>query len=437
MRLAILGGSFNPVHLGHLYLADAVLSAFGYDRVILIPAFQSPFKQGAAAPSPQDRLDMLAASIPADPRLVIDDCEIRRAGISYTVDTLADIIRRYLPELPAKLPPEDKPALILGDDLARDFPKWKNAGRILELADIIIARRILSEAGDYPYPCRQMRNEVMAISSAQVRELIALGKHWRYLVPAGARAIIEERRLYGLPGGSIAGNTAGAVVGNADGSGGSSAGNASGSGGISDTVDNSTVSPALVVRMEAETRRILSQPRFLHSRQVAVMTWDLCRIFGLDSRAGYLAGIVHDIGKYLGEGDLFKLAKTDKQPISPLEKQKPTLLHGRAGAVLLRKQYGIRDQEILDAVMYHTTGGSGMGPLAKALYIADKIEVSREGVEPRLRDFREYMGTGQQGLDRLFEKILGETVAWLRSKEIDLSEGTLRLLEQMESRLSR
>jgi nicotinate-nucleotide adenylyltransferase len=392
MKLAILGGSFNPVHLGHLYLADAVLSTFGYDRVVLVPAFKSPFKLGAAAPSPQDRLDMLAASIPGDPRLVIDDCEIRREGVSYTVDTIADITRRYLPEA--------KPALILGDDLAKDFPRWKSADKILEQADIIIARRILSEAGEFPYPCRQMKNEVMEISSAQVRELILQGGHWRYLVPAGARAVIEDRGLYGLP---------------------------------------SERSPAFIVRMENEARVLLSPPRFLHSRQVAVMTSDLCRIFGLDPHAGYVAGIVHDIGKHLGEGDLLKLAKADKQPISPLEKQRPSLLHGRAGAVLLREQYGIRDRAVLDAVMYHTTGGSGMGPLAKALYIADKIEVSREGVKPQLRDFHEYRGTGEQGLDRLFGNILGETVAWLRSREIVLSEGTLRLLEQMEDkeRLSR
>jgi nicotinate-nucleotide adenylyltransferase len=400
VRLAILGGSFNPVHLGHLYLADAAISNFGFDRVLLIPAFRSPFKQGAAAPSSQDRLAMLAASIPGDPRLLVDDCEIRREGVSYTVDTLTDVYRRYLPE--AKL------ALILGDDLARDFPQWKKSDQILAMADIIIARRILSEAVDYPYPCRQMRNEVIEVSSAQVRDLIGQGKHWRYLVPAGARTIIEERGLYGLP--------ASLPV--------------SGPAGIS--ADALVPGPDLIIRMEAEARRTLSLSRFLHSRQVAVMASDLCRIFGLDSRAGYLAGIVHDIGKHLGDEELIRLAKTDRLPISPLEKQKPSLLHGRAGAVLLKKQYGIRDRSVLDAVRYHTAGSDSMDPLAKVLYIADKIESSRETVDPGLRDFRGYAGTGEQGLDRLFEKIFSETVAWLRSKKFDLYDGTLKLLAKLE-----
>ncbi|MDR2136527.1 MAG: nicotinate (nicotinamide) nucleotide adenylyltransferase [Treponema sp.] len=388
MRLAILGGSFNPVHLGHLYLADAVLSAFGYDRVLLIPAFRSPFKLDADAASPQDRLAMLAASVPGDSRLLVDDCEIRREGVSYTVDTLADIYRRYLPD--------GKPALILGDDLAREFPSWKRSGEILSLADIVIARRTLSEAGDYPYPCRQLRNDAVGISSAQVRDFVRQGKPWRYLVPAGARAIIEERGLYGFSAGA------------------------------------SGVSPALIARMEAEARRTLSLSRFLHSRQVALMTSDLCRIFGLDSRAGYLAGLVHDIGKQLAEEELIRLAKTDGLPVSPAEKNKPSLLHGRAGAALLEERYGIRDRAILDAVRYHTAGSGGMGPLAKAVYVADKIEVSRDGVDPRLRDFREYAGSGERGLDRLFGKIFLETVAWLRSKKFDLCESTLGLLEQLE-----
>jgi nicotinate-nucleotide adenylyltransferase len=401
VKLAVLGGSFNPVHIGHLYLADLALSAFGYDRVVLIPAFQSPFKLGAAAPSPQDRLAMLAASIPGDPRLVIDDCEIRREGVSYTVDTLTDVIRRYRPEA--------KPGLILGDDLARDFPKWKNSEEITRLADIIVARRTLSGEGVYPYPNRQLKNEVMEVSSAMVRDRIREGGNWRYLVPGGARFIIEDRGLYGLE----TGETLGAAVPEA-------------------------VSRELIVLMEEAVRRELNLSRFLHSRNVAVMTADLCRIFGLDGKAGYLAGICHDIAKPLAGNEMIRLAEKDGTAVSKLERKKPSLLHGRAGAVLLRDRYGIRNREILDAVMYHTVCGAGMGPLAKALYIADKIEVSREGIDPALRDFAPYAEDGSPAaLDRLFGKILNETVAWLRSKEIDLSEGTVRLLELMEKRNSR
>jgi nicotinate-nucleotide adenylyltransferase len=398
VKLAVLGGSFNPVHIGHLCLADLVLSAFGYDRVVLVPAFQSPFKLGAAAPSPQDRLAMLAASVPGDPRLIIDDCEIRREGVSYTVDTLADIIRRYRPE--------GRPGLILGDDLARDFPRWKNAEEITRMADIIVARRILSGEGLYPYPNRQLKNEVMEVSSAMVRERIQEGGNWRYLVPGGARSIIEDRGLYGA---GPQGRDPAALAGG--------------------------LSRGFIVLMEDAMRRELNPARFLHSRNVAVMTADLCRIFGLDGKAGYLAGICHDVAKTLPGDKMIALAERDGLAISKLEWKKPSLLHGRVGALILRDRYGISNRELLDAVASHTTGGAGMGPLAKALYIADKIEVSREGVDPALRDFAPFAADASPAaLDRLFGKIFNETVAWLRSREVDLSEGTLRLLEIMKKR---
>jgi nicotinate-nucleotide adenylyltransferase len=240
---------------------------------------------------------------------------------------------------------------------------------------------------------------VIEVSSALVRDRIREGKNWRYLVPTGARTIIEDRRLYGLPG------------------------------------SDGDITQALIVEMEEAARRTLNfkrnpkdSARFLHSRNTALLAADLCRHFGLEQKAGYLAGIVHDIGKPLDEDALLHLAKADGGGISKLERKKPSLLHGRAGAVLLREHYGLRNQDVLDAVRYHTTGSADMGPLAKVLYIADKIEVSRERVDPALRDFSVYNGT-KQGLDRLFGTVLNETVAWLRSRKMDISAGTLRLLE--------
>jgi nicotinate-nucleotide adenylyltransferase len=105
---------------------------------------------------------------------------------------------------------------------------------------------------------------------------------------------------------------------------------------------------------------------------------------------------------------------------------------------LLRERFGIHNKDILEAVAWHTEGSADMGPLGKALYIADKIEVSREGVEPELREAG-LAGTGPlaggepgEALDRLFAATLDETVSFLRSKKMDLSEGTHRLLEKMK-----
>ena len=191
MKLAILGGSFNPVHIGHLFLADEVLSKLNYDRVILVPAFQSPLKIDAGGALPQDRLEMLAASISGDPRLTIDECELNREGVSYTIETLIDIIERYRPE--------GKPGLIMGDDLVASFDSWQKPQDIAELVDFVIARREGPEAlSNFSYPYRALNNEVMNVSSSLVREKIGKTDAWRYLVPSGARCIIEDRGLYGF-----------------------------------------------------------------------------------------------------------------------------------------------------------------------------------------------------------------------------------------------
>jgi len=393
MRLAILGSSFNPIHLGHLFLADAVLSELRYDRVALVPAFRSPFK--LAAPAMEDnarnRLEMTAASIAGDPRLTVDDCEIRRGGVSYTVDTVSDIIRRYAPD--------GKPGLIIGDDLAADFPRWHKSDEILAIADIIIARRLHSGALTVPYPCTQITNSVMEISSGMVREKIAANAAWRYLVPAAARTIIESRGLYGL------------------------------SPRPAEIPDQS-----LIIRVEEAAREGLSLERFLHSRNTALMAWDLCRRFSashpaykLNPELGYLAGIAHDLGKQLSEKELIKLAKSDGRRISRLEKEKPSLLHGRASAVLLRERFNVNNEDVLEAAALHTLGGKDMGPLAKVVYIADKMEVSREKIDPAVRK----LAYTEDDLDRIFVTVLEQTVSWLRAKKLKLSQESLALLEKM------
>ncbi|MDR2476266.1 MAG: nicotinate (nicotinamide) nucleotide adenylyltransferase [Treponema sp.] len=391
MRLAILGGSFNPVHLGHLFLAESALSAFNYDHVALIPAWRSPFKPDAEGmeSGAKERLELVAASIAGDPRLIVDDCEIRREGISYTVDTLHDVVGRYCPE--------GKTGLIIGDDLAANFLRWHDSEAILDMADIIVARRDGSPADTFPFPCIRLDQATLPVSSAMLRRRIAAGKAWRYLMPEGARSIIEKRRLYGFSGPA---GDARALTG----------------------------SPAEIIRIEETVRQELPLDRFLHSRHTAVLAWDLCRRFGMDPAQGYLAGIIHDLGKGLPPGALLKLAKSDGKPVSRLEKKKPGLLHGRAAAVLLRERFGIHSDAIIEAVALHTSGGPDMGPLAKALYIADKIEVSRQKADPALRKLCRDSGD----LDELFGAVLEQTVSWLRAKSYELSVDTYRLLEKMK-----
>jgi len=396
VRLAILGGSFNPIHLGHLFLADAVLSELRYDRVVMVPAYISPFKPTAVGmeDSAQQRLEMIAASITADPRLSVDACEIRREGVSYTVDTVADIIRRYNPD--------GKPGLIIGDDLIGDFPKWYKSDEILSMADIIIARRVHSGGLIVSYPNTQITNDVIGISSGAVREKIASNSSWRYLVPNVARIIIEDRKLYGCRG------------------------SATDDGARSASVKN------IIRRIEDEAREKLNLARFLHSRHTALLAWDLCCRFrkdypSLDPAVGYLTGIAHDLCKQLCDEEQIRLATIYGGEISNVERAKPSLLHGRACAVVLKDRFNINDDEVLKAIAVHTEGGRNMSPLAKVLYIADKMEMSRVKVDPATRT-RILAG---DTLDRIFIPVLERAVSSIRDKKLELSKNTVGLLEEM------
>lgn len=385
MTLAILGGSFNPVHVGHLALADAVLSTFHYDRILLIPSFQSPFKESGQGVSSEDRLDLLLASVAADSRIGIEDCEIKRRGISYTIDTLNDIEDRYKPQ--------GKIGLVLGDDLIEGFLGWRRADELARRTDVILARRLFQTHDSFPFPHRNLENEIISVASKDIRRRIAEGRSWKYLVPPGARNLIQDRRLYGYTAGP------------------------------SNAQGPQDPSATLISQVEEYTRFLLPRNRFLHCRQVALFSRDLCVRFGLSEAQGYLAGIAHDLCKGMEDDQLKALALQDGLSLSPLEEQKPSLLHARAAAVLLRSRFGVETEAVLEAIQCHTTGAVGMGNLAKIVYVADKIEPSRSGVRGELRVLAQ-----TEGLDRLFYEVLKDTVAYLQSKGRELSEETKALL---------
>jgi nicotinate-nucleotide adenylyltransferase len=387
VKLAILGGSFNPIHAGHLYLADTALSALGYDRVLLIPACISPFKPGADMASAKDRLDMILASIPADPRIGVDDVELRRGGISFTIDTVNEIIERYRPR--------GKPGLIIGDDLTAGFHKWKSAAELAEKADLVIARRLAVPFGGFPFPHTCLYNEAMPLSSREIRARAASGGAWRSLVPQGARCIIEDRGLYGFS-----------------------------------AARGYRISAALAAAVEEAARASLGPGRFLHSRNTALLASDIAVRCGLDPAAAYLAGVGHDLGKALDNKTILDLAGRFG-PLDKADRKNPALLHGQAAAVLLRERFGVHNEDVLEAVALHTTGArrtasEETAPLTMVVFIADKIEFSRREINPA---FREQALNGEAGLEELFLAVLEDNVRYLEKKGIAAAEETLKLRE--------
>jgi len=187
MRILVLGGTFNPIHIGHLVLAEEVAAEFGYDRVILVPSLVPPHKKLEGDPGPGARLDMVQASVAGFPLFSVSACELERGGTSYTVDTLKKMIAEYAPD--------GKPGLIIGDDLAKGFLSWKDPQGILGLADVIVAGRN-GDGFEPEFHYRRAGNMLLPISSTDIRRRVALRKPWRWLVAAPCARYIEEHALY-------------------------------------------------------------------------------------------------------------------------------------------------------------------------------------------------------------------------------------------------
>jgi nicotinate-nucleotide adenylyltransferase len=189
MKTVILGGTYNPVHIGHLMLADEVREAFGYERVVFVPSYRPPHKKVAWDIAPEHRLAMLRLAVEGFPGAVVEDCEIKRGSVSYTIDTIAYVASHY--------DVEGKPGLVIGDDLAEGFSDWRDPGRIADACDLIVAHRNRIEEVELGYPHRYLDNMLLPISSTEIRERIGQGRPFRYLVPKTVYEYIVREHVYG------------------------------------------------------------------------------------------------------------------------------------------------------------------------------------------------------------------------------------------------
>jgi nicotinate-nucleotide adenylyltransferase len=183
MRTALYGGSFDPIHHGHLLLAREAMEQFGLDRVVFIPAAQSPFKLDRVPAPPDQRLAMVQAATAGEPGFEWDDSEVHRAGPSFTVDTVEAWKARA---------PADELYYLIGQDNVSDLPKWRRSAELLGMVKFVVFER---DGYDTPHGFPAVRAR-MDISATAVRKRVAEGKSIRYLVPEAVREIIETHRLY-------------------------------------------------------------------------------------------------------------------------------------------------------------------------------------------------------------------------------------------------
>lgn len=365
MKIAVLGGSFNPVHIGHLILSDFVCEKLGYDKILFVPAFMPPHKEMSNAASVTDRKKMIEKAIKGDKRFVLEEYELQKKGISYTWDTICFLEQKYKNEL------TDKIGLIIGFDLACNFHKWKNAKELAQKCELILAVRssVQNEnqfvvnrslgsfaeedknftVNDFSFPHVKISNPQIDISSSDIRLSVLKNDAFRYLVGNKVFEYIKRKNLYGYKFKDL--NKV--------------------------DIQNPVELEKVILQLDEVLKTKVGANRYEHSVRTAKMAEQLSNLYGLNGRIGYLCGIAHDICKEIPSEEMIDFAKQDGKEILLMENQKPSLLHGRAAAIYIKNEFKILDKNVLEAIANHTYGAKGLCDYGKILFVADKIEPGR------------------------------------------------------------
>lgn len=370
-KIGIFGGSFNPPHVGHIQSAVYAAEQLGLDRLLLVPAWQTPGKNMPDA-LPEQRLAMLRLAVRGQEKLMVSDLELRREQECYTCDTVRMVQARY---------PGAEIYLLLGTDMFLKFRQWRHAPELLRTVTLAALRRgdkkeasalegeakILTERGG---KVLLLDNPVLPISSTQVRRLLAFQAGTDFLNP-GVYEFIRREKLY-------------------------------------DTGARFVNLP--MAQLEPVVVRLLNPNRVNHvlgCRDTAVA---LAKKWGADEADAARAGILHDITKALDGPLQLTLCRAYGRILDDFSRKYPKTLHALTGSLVAERIFG-ENKAVVSAIESHTTGKANMNLLETIIYVADYMEPNRDfpGVE-RLRalaftDLRAALKLGlEMTLDHLKEQ---------------------------------
>jgi nicotinate-nucleotide adenylyltransferase len=188
-RIGLYGGSFDPIHLGHLLVAQAALEEVGLERLFFIPAAQSPFKPAMTPAPAAERLRLLRLALAGQTRCEIDEQELKRGGISYTIDTLRDYARRF---------PNAALFCLIGADHVPSLTKWREADELARLAQFVVIPRPGQPEANFPSPFRgqALKGFPLGVSASEIRGRVKARLPIDHLVTAAVAEAIHKYRVY-------------------------------------------------------------------------------------------------------------------------------------------------------------------------------------------------------------------------------------------------
>ena len=378
MRIGIFGGTYNPIHSAHLETAIGAKDALQLDRVLLMVAADPPHKVVAGAIPAEERFRMVQLAVEGIDGIEACDLELKRAGKSYTVLTLQQLHDEL---------PEAELFLIVGSDMLQDIPDWYHPDELLQLASIAAVPREGYEQDDamalarletrfdarvFPLPLDPPK-----LSSTEVRDRLYRGLPVTGLLPPAVADAVYETGIY---------------------------------------------FPDSIRQMQEKCKdalNIKNNKRYLHTMSVVRRAAELAALHGIDPEKARIASLLHDCAKCMDKTELQKL--TDEHlGVLPV-------LHAYAGEIIAKRDYGITDPEILEAIRLHSTGDKNMSPLSMLIYLADLTEHTR--TIPCIAELR---AAADEGLASGMLFALRRSILYLESQGDPIHPATLRALHWLE-----
>ena len=333
MKICISGGTFDPIHNGHIEIAKIALSQFDLDKVIFMPTGNSYMKSDVT-PSIH-RYNMLKLAIEGIEKFEISDLEIKRAGYTYTKDTVAYFKENY---------PDDELYFLIGTDTLFMLEKWYEPEYLFNNLIFIVAKRgdadSVAKANElkekYNADIRFMHNDVIDISSTEIRDEFENNSYEEFKNIYFDKKVFEyikENHLY-----------------------------------------KEMTDAEMIMQLSKE----LKDSRLMHTFGVIDTASALAKAYQADIKKCEKAALLHDCAKYMPLDEMIAICERNFVELNELEKKKNSLLHSKAGACLAYEKYGIKDKEILDAIKYHTTGRPDMSLIEKIIFVSDFIEPGRD-----------------------------------------------------------
>ena len=369
MRIGIFGGSFDPVHIEHIRLAQSAVETLALDKLFIMPAYAPPHKKGKRLTEDFHRLETCRLAFSSLKNVEVSDYEIEKKGTSYTYLTCRHFKEQY---------PSAQLFWLVGTDMLRDFPTWKNPQSILNDCTLAVCARNEKEGWEekeselffkrFGKKFVTIRYCGTDVSSTKLRVLAGAGIDLTPYTGEKVAKYIAEKGLYKIEGAKKA--------------------------------------------LQGE-----KPERAQHSLRVAIAAAERAKALGVDEKQAVCAGLFHDCAKNVkNESALkgFRLRKAWGKIPSPV-------LHQFTGAYLARTAFGVQDEQVLDAIRYHTSAKPKMTALGKLIFLADMVEEGRqyEGVE-RLRELFYENRKGARGLDKCLREALKETIGFLQKKDADI-----------------